>query len=504
MRDGLQNFEARLGLGTDNQSSSSTYGFLPLTRNRAELDNMYRGSWIVRQAVGVVADDMTRAGVEFRGLPDNSDVERLQNSMKRMGFWSNLSSGVRWGRLYGGAIGVMLIDGQKLDEPLRPETCGKGQLKGLLIIDRWSLNVSSELVQELGPDFGKPVFYTPIVGRGMGVPSGNIHHTRVMRFEGDDLPYFQRQYEQGWGMSIVEPFHDRLVAFDSTTQGTAQMVFRAHLRILKMKNLRKSIADGGKAFEAALSQVDTMRRYQTLEGISLIDAEDDFSTTTYAFSGLPEVLIQMSQQIAGATGIPVVKLFGMSPAGFSTGESDLRSYYDNVALKQERALRRPLEIFVSMLYRSELGREPTPEFGYDFASLYGLTANEKAQIATSVGSAVTGAETTGLIKKSTALNELRSSGRITGIFATITDEEIEEAVEEEKIPLLPGVPSPEDLPDDVGAPQTEEQTEAVSDPAAGAPESRVTAARAGASDAELSEPFLTSPFPLRRIDGGRK
>src|SRR4051812_10525309 len=64
-RDSYQNFEARLGLGTDNQSSAGGYGFHPITRLRQTLEFAYRGSWLVRMAVDCVAQDMTREGIDF-------------------------------------------------------------------------------------------------------------------------------------------------------------------------------------------------------------------------------------------------------------------------------------------------------------------------------------------------------------------------------------------------------------------------------------------------------
>lgn len=240
-RDGFQNFEAQVGLGTANQMAVSGYGYDPLTRNRQTLENMYRSSWIVRQAVSVPADDMTRAGVEFFGLGQGEDKQErdpvvLQNALRRLDVWGKLASTIRWARLYGGAIAVILIEGQDLSQPLDPETVAKGQFKGLLPLDRWSLTPSSDIVTDLGPDFGRPLGYAIIAGQGSGTPVAGrwIHHTRVVRLEGNDLPYYQRQAEMGWGMSVVEAFHDRLVSFDSTTLGMAQMVYKAHLRTLKM------------------------------------------------------------------------------------------------------------------------------------------------------------------------------------------------------------------------------------------------------------------------------
>ena len=76
--DGFQNFAARLGLGAGSQNDQSTYGFDFLSRDRVKLEAMYRSSWVVGQVVDVVAEDMTREGVNLRGLDDPSDAEEIQ------------------------------------------------------------------------------------------------------------------------------------------------------------------------------------------------------------------------------------------------------------------------------------------------------------------------------------------------------------------------------------------------------------------------------------------
>lgn len=479
-KDGFQNFEAMYGLGTDNQMSSSRYGFTPLTRDRQQLDLMYRGSWVVRRAVSVPADDMTRAGIDIFGHDPAHDPVVLQNALRRLKVWSSLASTIRWARLYGGAIAVLLIEGQRLSEPFRPETVARGQFKGLLPLDRWALTPSSTMVDAFGPDFGKPVGYQVVAGSGDQLQGAWIHHTRIVRLEGDDLSYWQRQYENGWGMSVVESFHDRLVAFDSTTLGMAQMVYKAHLRTMKMKDLRKNIASGGPAFAAALTNVNLIRRYQTTEGLTLIDSEDEFQTDTYTFGGLPDVMMQMSQQIAGAVEIPLVKFFGMSPAGFSTGDSDLRSYYDDINLKQERHLRHPIEVISNVTYRSEFGAAPPPEFGFTFTSLYGLNAVEKANIASATTTAIAAAEGAApeAFRQSHVLKELKRSAEVTGIFGSITDEDIKAAEDAEK---ADAERVRTELPD---APGAEQGGEPVSEP--------------GTADPEQQEEFERRPFPLGR------
>src|SRR5690349_19132612 len=108
--DSFANMEARLGYGTNNQSSSAGYQFDFISRNRVQLEAMYRSSWIVGQAVDVVAEDMTRAGIDHEGEVDPGDTAKLDREFERMGLWDRICDTVKWSRLYGGAVAVMLID----------------------------------------------------------------------------------------------------------------------------------------------------------------------------------------------------------------------------------------------------------------------------------------------------------------------------------------------------------------------------------------------------------
>lgn len=439
--DSFQNFAAKVGIGTDNQTSGSTYGFNPITRNRGLLEWMYRGSWICGKVVDCPADDMTRAGIEFTGDISPDDIDKIGTAINALAIWPCINSTAKWGRLYGGALAVMLIDGQKPETPLQPERVSKGQFKGLLVLDRWMVQPNySELITELGPDLGKPKFYETVV-EGFAIPRMRIHHSRCLRIDGVELPFWQRITENLYGMSVLERLYDRLVAFDSTTQGAAQLVYKAHLRTLSIDGLRQIVAAGGKAMEALAAQVELMRRYQSNEGISLIDAKDKFETHQYAFSGLDQVLLQFGQQLSGAADIPLVRLFGQSPAGLnSTGESDIRNYYDGIAQQQELHLRRPMTTLLMVMALS-LGIKLPDGWGFKFNPLWQMSDKDKAEIADRVSTAVVRANEFGIIGSKTAMQELKQSSRVTGIFSNITDEQINQAEEDPPDPSELGKPS---------------------------------------------------------------
>lgn len=424
--DSFQNFIAKLGIGTQNLSTASTYGFNPITRNRLELEWMYRGSWMVRVAVNCVADDMVRMGIERKGVIKPEDVQKMDAAYDKFRIWHFLNLTQKWSRLYGGAVAFMMIDGQRPDTPLRLDTVNKGQFKGLLVFDRWLLQPTFQyLVKEMGPNYGLPEFYETIYGPG--IPKLRMHYSRVIRFEGLELPYIQKMAENMWGMSIVEPLLDRLVAFDSATQGASQSMYRSYLRTLTIPQLRTTIASGGEMLEGLKKQIEFMRLTQSNEGITVIDGEDKFETSTYSFAGVSETLLQFGQQLSGSLQIPLVRLFGQSPAGLnSTGESDLKIYYDGVHKDQELDMRTPVHTLEHVIARSE-GINYPDDTTFTFKPLWMLSEGDKAEISSKVTTSVLSAESQGVIKKSTALKELKQSSTLTGLWTNITDEEIEEA-----------------------------------------------------------------------------
>lgn len=449
--DSFQNFAARVGLGAGSQHDQSTYGFNFLSRNRTLLESMYRSSWVVGQAVDVVADDMTREGINMQGLTGPEETEELNQVLDDLQVWDKLNETIKWSRLYGGAVAVMMIDGQNISTPLNTKTIAKGQFKGLLVLDRWMvLPDLQDLVTEYGPDYGMPKFYD-VITDSVGLVNQRIHYSRILRFDGVKLPYWQAIAENLWGQSVIERLEDRLTLFDSATLGAGQLVYKAHLRTYKVEKLRELIATGGRAYDALVKQIQQIRMWQSNEGMTLMDAKDTFETHQYSFTGLDSVLLQLGQQLSGALGIPLIRLFGQSPAGLNaTGESDLANYYDNINQQQEGRLRSPLHRLLEVVSQSALGKPLPTSFKFDFASLWQMDDKTKAEVANTTADAVTKVEEAGLITRKTALKELRQSSEVTGIFSHITDEEIEQADDDPPSPRSEYEPNESEVSEENG------------------------------------------------------
>ena len=431
-------FNPLLRIGAQNTFQATTYKPKYQTINRQELEWAYQGSWICGLAVDIVAEDMTREGIDIKA-DDPKIIDALNAMLDDCRVWDGICDALKWSRLYGGSIAVMMIDGEDMSQPLG--VVRKDAFRGLTVFDRWQIQASTEVVQTLGPDFGKPEYYTILSGASEidSVQGLRVHHSRVIRFEGRRLPYNLRIAYQGWGASILEPIFDRVEMFDLASQGTAQLLSKAYLRYYRVKGLRE-ILTNEMAREGFLTQMDYMRQFQGIEGMTIGDTEDDFQTLQYTFTGIPEVLLQFGQQISGAIGVPLVRLFGQSPVGFnSTGESDLRIYYDNVRHDQDTDLRPGLKRLLNVMYESATGAKPGRDLLFEFRSLWQMTNEQKAQAAQTLTGSIIAALQADAIPVSVALKELRKLSDTIGLFASITDEDIEAAEDADNGMMPPDV-----------------------------------------------------------------
>lgn len=501
--DSFVNFAHKLGVGADNALTAGTYGYNPVSRNRLLLEWIHRGSWLGGVAVDVVADDMTRAGVDFKNEMDPADQEKLQAAIDAMGVWESLNETIKWGRLYGGSLAVALVDGQDPKTPLRLETVKQGQFKGLLVLDRWMVEPTLfDLVTEYGPHLGKPKYYR-IMANAPAMKLQTVHYSRIMsRQVGIELPYQQALTENLWGISVLERLYDRMIAFDSASTGAAQLVFKAHLRTLSIEGFREIVASGNQALNGVVAYTEIMRRFQGIEGITLLDAKDKFEVQqSSAFSGVDSVIQQLAQQLSGALQIPLTRLFGQHPGGLSNGdEAGERTYYDGIRQKQ----RKTMLLGTSMVYRlaaASCGIALPENFAIDFASLYELNGTEKADIAEKNEKTIADAKDKGLISDQVALQELRQSSKLTGVFTNITQALIDAADDMPQPPLAEQAMTNQQDADAAGADTAQDQSDAAAEQQAreqSMPKADAGANAAAVKTADRRRAVLLTYKPTRR------
>lgn len=441
--DAFQNQMARLGFGQPNLNEGADYPLTRMSQNYNLFTSLYRSSWIVRKIVDVFPSDMVKNWIKFNSSLDPEKISKINSVIRKTKTKEKIKEGLRWARLYGGAAGLILIDGDEdLSEPLDYDTIMLDDYKGLLIFDRWNgIYPDIELEDDISDEeYGYPKYYSISLSEANNnlMLSYNkqdlvkVHHSRIVRFNGRDLPLWERQAEMFWGESEIEIVFEELKKRDNTSANIASLIFLANIRVLKMNDLGQLLgASTQKAQENLYKVLQAQNQLMSNMGIYVMDKDDDFGSEQYSFGGLNDIYESFMLDIAGACEMPVTKLFGREPAGFnSTGESDLTQYYDTLEEKQETYLQSIIDKLLPIIFMSTLGAIPE-DLDWEFNPCMNVNSKDLADLAQSMASPIFEAFNAGLITKEIALKELKQQNEKTGMWSNITDEDIENAKNED-------------------------------------------------------------------------
>ena len=420
--DGYSNSAAFLGSDSP-LLSSGTFIRSGLTSDYELLTAMYRENWLTMRIIDTPSEDMTRAWYRLSSSVSEEQLHDLRRLEARHSVKQEITNALRWARLYGGSLALMVIRGEedRLDQPLDMDMLLPDCFRGLLVLDRTQgVEPSAELVSDLDdPDFGLPVSYTVSLDTEE-FSTVTLHHSRVLRFVGRKLPRQETVREQYWGASEMEHIQDELLRRSAASANIAQLIFQANITTLKMSDFGDLLGFGTEEQRVNLEHAMGLEnRFRTSFGIQLLSRDDALENHAYSFAGLSEIYEQFMMDMAGAAEIPATRLFGRSPQGMNaTGESDLRNYYDMIASLQERQLRPALEKLLPVMAVSCWGYIPEDlEFVFEPAST--ASPLERAELAEKLTSPVIAAFSAGLLTREEALEELRDRGSELGLFRKI-------------------------------------------------------------------------------------
>ena len=206
----------------------------------------------------------------------------------------------------------------------------------------------------------------------------------------------------------------------------AALTFRANINYQETDGLDQLLGSANAEIQRRFW--NTLAAQSVMEsnfGTRMINKGDAIHNTQYTFTGLPDVYDRVMMDVAGAARTPVTKLFGRSPAGMnSTGESDLKNYYDYIDGLREAELRGIIERLLPIMALSAWGRIPD-DMDIDFPPMQTPDAKDVAEITERKSNAILAAYQNDLIDAATAMQELKSLSDETGLYSKITDEAIE-------------------------------------------------------------------------------
>ena len=431
--DAYSNPAANLGFGANNLVQTSKYVMQRFTWDYYTLNILFRDNWIAKAIIEKPANEMMKNGFKIQTELDPDKIDKIMRVWTSTRTNKKFLQCLKWARLYGGCLLIPMIEGQEdLSKPLDYDSIMPGSYKGCFTIDRWSgVSPSLELCDDISdPDFGQPEYY--IVTSAPDNFSTKIHHSRVIKMIGREMPYWEEVAETYWGASELEHVYTELKKRDDTSANIAFLIFLANIRTYSMQDLGQAISMGDQ--EGLQRVYDTLRNMNHVmcsTGMLAIDQDDKFEEHQYTFTGINDVYESFMLDISGAAEIPIDKLFGRSPTGFNSGEETLQNYYDTIQEKQETYVRDPLEKIIKIITMSALGKIPD-DIQIEFNPVRRTSDIEQSDLAQKYTQAILDAYNGGLVGKAAALKELKQSSVLTNMWTNITDEMIEEAEKEDE------------------------------------------------------------------------
>ena len=229
-----------------------------------------------------------------------------------------------------------------------------------------------------------------------------------------------------WGESEVEALYNDVVKHDNVAANMAALTFRANVDTMEVQNLDQLFSvTSGEQQRRFWNVMQAQSVMKSNFGMQLVNQGDQIKNTQYTFTGLQEVYDSMCLDLSGASRIPVTKLFGRSPGGDERHRG--RATFGTTMTTWTRCGRPSFGPFWKSCCRSwpcqPGGRYPT---GWTSLSRpCGLpTAAEVAEIALKKAQAIRDTFQAGLFRADTAQRELKKLADETGMFDSISEEEI--------------------------------------------------------------------------------
>lgn len=385
--DGYVNLLNKYGTKQDN---SEAYKFErePVIPD-IQLTGLYEGNGLFSKIIDTPAEEALKHGFDLNLKSDELNAF-VEDALDDLEWEEKAATAIKWARLYGGALIVMLIDdGRGLEEPVDWEHIRS--IDELRVYERSIVqpDYASLYQQDYGgkgvgnrvSKFGQPEYYyvSSIYG------SFKVHESRCLVFRNGVLPeQTSNATYLFWGMPEYVRIRRALRETVTAHTDSVKLLERSVQAIYSMKGLASLLTtdDGENQVLKRLQLVDTSRGL--LNSIAIDSEGEQYDFKTFQFSGVKDVIDATCNMLSALTNIPQTILFGRSPAGMNaTGDSDFESYYNFVEKIQRLMLKRNLRTLLDVVFRAGIASGDVaeePDYKLEFKPLWSLSDTEQAAV----------------------------------------------------------------------------------------------------------------------------
>lgn len=367
--DGFKTVYKGLG-GQRDITTNTSYSRNPYISQNYQMCNGLYSNALAGKAVDIPVEDAFRGGREFV-CEEQDKLNLYEQYLDYLKINEKIEMGMKWGKVFGSAVLIIISDDDEMSEPLILDNVKKGDIKDVIVLDRWQLYAMDVNRNPLSSNFLEASEY--YVTRS----STPIHHTRVIKLDGLNTTLYDKEVMNGWGLSIYERLYKDLMNAQMSPDLLINLLIQSNLDVVHLKNFNETLVNNND--ELALKRLQyAMQGKSIFNGLAL-DADDQYTNIAKSFSGLDSVHDKFIDLLSAAAEIPKTRYMGEQTTGLSNeGGGDMKIYYDRIEAKERNQLRTVYNYLDPLLTKSLFGE--TLEFDYHFKSLFQMTPEQESII----------------------------------------------------------------------------------------------------------------------------
>ena len=344
-----------------------------------------------RRISEVLSTEMTRKWIKLQSASEDegkADVlKKINEEMERLKVKDCFQRLALQDGFFGRAhlfidIGTKLDDRKELLMPIgdgrdnmSQAKVKKGSLKRLQVVEAvWCYPSNYNSNNPLHPDW-----YNPATWFCMGT---EMHSSRLLRFVSREVPDLLKPAYSFGGMSMsqmAKPYVDNWIR---ARQAVSDMIYRFSIVVLKT-NMGDSLSVAG---DEVINRAVMFAKFRDNRGLMMINnapntnEDESLTAVNVPLTTLDILQAQAQEHMAAVSGIPLVKLLGISPAGLNaSSEGEIRTFYDTIHANQERLFTDPLRRILGFIQLSLFGKVD-PDITFMWEPLWSMDAKALADI----------------------------------------------------------------------------------------------------------------------------
>jgi len=304
-----------------------------------------------REPSATIASEMTRKWVKLASTEESDRVAELTDIMEAYDVRGMFQRCIERDGYFGRCQLFIALKGQenKVDVPLCIDQTGikPGMLDGFRVIEpMWSTPQMYNSTDPTRADFYKPSSWY--------VQSKKIHSDRLLTFISREVPDLLKPSYNFGGLSLTQLIEPYVIQWLRTRDAVSDLIH--NFSVLWLKTDLDTVLEGGDGAEL-FKRIQLFIANRDNRGLMAIDMNrEEVGITNAPLASLDKLQAQAQEHLAGPTHIPLVKLWGITPAGLNANsDGEIRVFYDWIDAQWKAHYARHLKTVLDVLQLNRWG-----------------------------------------------------------------------------------------------------------------------------------------------------